>query len=389
MSSLNAPPALSVSTLSPRTGPAPPSVGSPLSFTHPIHFPSKRVQPSVPPFSTVYHHLKSTLPSFKFSKKENSGLFDHLMDDNVRHPPYATDGLDLHSLQQQIARTFQQRPPPPPPSALTTTPPPPTSNLERSRTNLLRWLASPMCLLFNESDDSVSVNDLELEELIREADSADDAGANVIKVLMRWSAEGRKYSTWAALQQDMRDINNPPPPPLTALQRELQQRVEAEQRRQEALNQLMAKERAERFAALKVWQEEQKQGNAERRKEREEAKRHPVVRKQTEPRPATSRPTRAVTRGGKRAEGKAGDTGKPRERASSVKERSDKSDAGQTEEKEQEKVVEEKVVEATVSEVYTEPSSPQSRSPSPKATSFPSVDAAGTDSVQPEEAAVD
>ena len=234
------------------------------------------------------HHLKSSLNPFKFSKDETSGLFEHFGDGD-RYSMYTADGYNLQHLQRQLTRTFERRPPPPPsaqPDA------PPASAQERSRMNLLRWLASPMCQLFSECEDSVSVNDVELDELVTEAKSEDDAGVNVIKVLVRWSAEGRKYSQWKDVVSDMKDLQHSRPL-LNSFKREAIQRMGAEQRREAAFARRLEKERQERFARLCAQQEEERQARAQRKKDREEAKQRLLARKQqpADVAPSVARPS--------------------------------------------------------------------------------------------------
>ena len=262
---------------------------SPLSFTHPLHFSSSSFSSSAarpsssssttsnyssssisfsPSSDPKQYHLRSTLNPFKYSKDETSGLFAY-MNDEERFSMYTADDQSLARLRRQLELTYKRKPKPPPPDLLSSLDPPPQSAAERSRMNLLRWLASPMCALFTECDDSVSVNDLELDELVEVAGSTEDAGVNVIRWLVKWSAEGRKYAQWQDVVRDMRAVTRG-----NALRSQqdlaIQNRMREEERKREALQRTLQRERDERFATLKLRQEEEKRLRATRRKEREE-----------------------------------------------------------------------------------------------------------------------
>ena len=254
-----------------------PSVGPSLPFAHPP-FPRKLLRPSSssPSCSTIslgqssahlpdprQFHLRTTLNPFKWAKDETSGLFEHFTNEE-RYRMYTPDGYNLAHLQRQIARTFQRKPKPPPAELLAGVEGAPLSGVERSRLNLLRWLSSASCRLFDECEDSVEVNDVELDELVRVAGSAEDAGVNALRWLVKWSGEGRKYSKWAELVTDMREVQEG---------HELQQQTQAavhrrrveQLRREEELARRLAKEKVERWAALRRKQQREQERRAEQR----------------------------------------------------------------------------------------------------------------------------
>ena len=245
--------------------PLPPSVSPPLPFTHPIHSrkPHRPSSSSSASSSSTLslnpspahlpdprqYHLRTTLNPFKWAKDESSGLFEYFTNEE-RYRMYTPDGYNLAHLQRQIARTFKSRAKPLPAEMLPGAEEAPHSEEERSRLNLLRWLASPSCHLFEECEDSVEVNDVELDELVKVAGSSADAGVSALKWLVKWSAEGRRYATWAELVDDVRDVQEgrelQPQAQVVAHRRRLEQ-----QRREEALARMLNREKAERRAALR------------------------------------------------------------------------------------------------------------------------------------------
>ena len=206
-----------------------------------------------------------------------------------RYWMYLQDGLQLKLLQKQLNQTFHpkhKRPHTPvePPAAAF---PQPTSQAVRARLNLLKWLSSPSCLLFYECDEVVSVDDGQLDAVLGLCSSGGvegmtDGGARVITVLMKWSKQGKRYSGWDDVQADMAkhmaaEAEAAARPSTAAVEADkaaasaaaMKKGVDDENRRKEALQRRMERERQERFAALRQRQEEERSIRQQRKADKD------------------------------------------------------------------------------------------------------------------------
>ena len=248
--------------------------------------------PSTSPRSSSDPSQQRLLNPLKFAKGERKGdkddgeleLWYMTPPGEYRYWMYQQDGTQIKLMQQRLQQTFNRRgrrphTPIEPPSASF---PQPTSESVRARLNLLKWLASPNCLLFYDCDEVVSVDDLQLDTLLIAAHSTTDGGAKAIQLLMRWSKEGRRYTDWDEVQTEVERLMAAPSGAAEeSKEKEAMRRLAEEERlRKDKLSQRMERERQERFAALKRRQDEERSVRQQRKAEKDEQRRRVVRRRE-------------------------------------------------------------------------------------------------------------